>query len=84
MMAWHRIGTKPLSEPMLADCQLDIWEPNKIFVQENSFENVVCKMVAILSEPHHVTHSQVYDLETILLHSYALKIFQGAHFTNKD
>ena len=25
-MAWHLVGTKPLSEPMLAHCQLDCWE----------------------------------------------------------
>ena len=49
---------KPLSKPMLV-CSLNHWENNQfnsnqnatIFSQENKFENVVCKMAAILSRP---------------------------------
>ena len=53
IMAWCRPGDKPLSEPMLEYCQ---FVPNKlqwnikrnphIFIQENTFENVVCEMAA--------------------------------------
>ena len=25
-MTWHQIGTKPLSDPMVASCPLDTWE----------------------------------------------------------
>ena len=58
-MACRLVGAKPLPEPMLA---LVNWTPrNKlqwnvnrnsyIFIQENSFENVVWKMAATLSRP---------------------------------
>ena len=42
-MVSHLFGAKPLSEPMLSYCQLN---PN-IVIQENAFENAICKMVAI-------------------------------------
>ena len=49
-MACHLAGAKPLSEPMLQYCYLDPWEQTLyIFIQENVFENVVWKMVAILA-----------------------------------
>ena len=37
---------KPLSEPMLTYCQLEV-----IFIQESVFENGICKMAAILFKP---------------------------------
>ena len=47
-------GTKPLSEPMLTYCQLDLYEKQwnlnqntDFFIKENIFENVVCEMVDI-------------------------------------
>ena len=57
IMACRLFGAKPLSEPMLKYCQLDLtnklqWNSNrntKFFIQENAFENVVCEMAAILS-----------------------------------
>ena len=54
-MAWRLAGTKPLSEPVLEYCLMDIgsklqWNLNRnlyIFTQENVFENGVWKMAAI-------------------------------------
>ena len=65
-MAWCLFCAKPLPKPMLAFCWLDFWKPvlgklesnTIIFIQENWFE-IVCKMPAILSQPHvkQVTHN---------------------------
>ena len=54
IMACRLFGAKPLSEPMLGNCQLDPWEQNPVkiqskFLQENALENAVCKTAAILS-----------------------------------
>ena len=59
-MACRLTGAKPLSEPVLEKCYLDPgnlfqWNFNQnttIFIQENVFQNVVWKMVAILSQGH--------------------------------
>ena len=59
IMAGRLFGAKPLSEPMLPDCQLDPKEyisekcisNSKVFIQENALENVICEMAAILSRP---------------------------------
>ena len=54
VMACRLFGAKPLPESMLPYCQLDLknklhWNSNtKLFIQENSSENVVCEMAAIL------------------------------------
>ena len=50
---------RPLSEPVLEYCQLDLFQWNfnrnsSIFIQENAFESVVWKMAAILSRPQWV------------------------------
>ena len=39
IMAWRRFGTKPLSEPTLAYCQLDLWEHilMKLYLKIKSF-----------------------------------------------
>ena len=34
--------------------QWNLYRNSYIFIQENSFENIVCKMVAILSQPHYI------------------------------
>ena len=54
-MACDLIGAKPLSQPLLEFCQLAIgnkfqWNLNRnlhIFIEENLFENIVRKLVAI-------------------------------------
>ena len=64
IMAWRRPGDKPLSEPMMVRLPTHIcvtrpqWVKNNlhrkfkqngnIFIHENAFENVICKMTAIL------------------------------------
>ena len=60
-MACRMFGDNPLSEPMMAIYQLGYWEQISakfywnwnIFIQENSFETVVWKMVAILILPQY-------------------------------
>ena len=53
IMACRLIGAKPLSEPMLVYCWLGPWEQFSvkfditIFIKENEFENVVCKIALI-------------------------------------
>ena len=57
IMAWGLSSAKPLSEPMQTNCQLDpkehksmqFYSKFKIFIKENSFENVVCKMALLQS-----------------------------------
>ena len=57
IMACCLIGAKPLSKPMLGYCQLDPYEQTsvksnqntKLFIHENAFENIVCRMTTILS-----------------------------------
>ena len=57
VMTYHLVGTKPLPEPMLSYCQLDPrnklqWNLNyntKLFIHENAFITVLCKMATILS-----------------------------------
>ena len=57
IMACRLSGAKPLSKPMMTYCQSDHrnklqWSCNQnktTFMQENLFENIVCKMSAILS-----------------------------------
>ena len=52
VMTCHLFSTKPLPEPMLTTCQLDRqWHFNqnmKFLLNENAFEIIICKMVAIL------------------------------------
>ena len=52
-------STKPLSQPILCIVNWTVrnkhkWNFNQnrtIFIQENAFENIVCKLAAILSQP---------------------------------
>ena len=65
-MACCLVGTKPLSEPMLEYCWLDLYEQTSvnfnwnshIFIQENTFENVIWEMSVILSQPQRVKFVQ--------------------------
>ena len=58
IMACCLFGAKPLSDPMLPYCQLDpkeqisveFYSKIKNFIQENTLENVTCKMAAITSQ----------------------------------
>ena len=58
-MACHLVGVMPLSEAMLGYYQLTLrhklqWNINRnsyIFIQQNTLENIVCEMSAILSRP---------------------------------
>ena len=58
IMACLLLATRPLSEPLLAHCQLDPWQWQQtfnwnsgIFIQQNAYENVVRKMSDISSWP---------------------------------
>ena len=64
-MAWGRTSAKPSPEPMLEHCQLDPQEQTSAkkmnqntqdFFQDYAFENIVCKMVAILFKPQFVNN----------------------------
>ena len=63
---WHLFGAKPLSEPMLPYCRLKhqehisehqehisvkFYSKFENFIHGNALENVICEMVAILSQP---------------------------------
>ena len=58
-MACRLFGAKPLLGPMLTYCELGHTEQSSlifqlnsdILIEENAFENVVCKMSAILFRP---------------------------------
>ena len=72
IMASRLVGAKPLSEPMLEYVIIGpletkslwnfIWN-SYIFIQENVFENVICKVVAILSQPQCVNGHQMNSLK---------------------
>ena len=68
-MACRLAGAKPLSEPMLKYSTLGSklqWNINRnlhIFIQENTFESVVCEMVSILSRPQRVNINPASILE---------------------
>ena len=49
IMACRLVGAKPLPKPMLAYFQLKLKEQTS--VQNNAFENVVCKIAVVLSRP---------------------------------
>ena len=68
-MACHLFGAKPLPEPMLTYCEM---YPKKqtsvkceskyktfLFIHENEFENIVCKILAILSRGRQVKHQAI-------------------------
>ena len=76
---WRRRGGgKPFSEPMLDYYEKDHREkilynlnPNtRTFIQENGFENVVCKMAVILSRPKCVNgyHQLWYQSSYLYIH----------------
>ena len=64
-MACRLVGAKLLSEPMLRYCSLDPQDRNSyIFVKENTFESVVCKMSAILPQ----CVNRLYSTAVVLSH----------------
>ena len=64
IMACCLFGVKPLSKPMLCYRQLDTWKQTsvnfnkntKLFIDENSSENIVCETAVILSRERWVKH----------------------------
>ena len=62
-MAYPLVGAQPLSEPMVEiivnltlrdKFQRNVNRKSYTFIQENTFENVVCEMAAIFSRPQYV------------------------------
>ena len=57
IIACRLVGGKPLPEPIMAYCQMDIWEQISVkrlakysdHHRRNAFENVICKMATISS-----------------------------------
>ena len=58
VMVWRLIGTKPLSEPMMAYCKLDPWEQisvdrnTNIFIQGKGFEMPFAKLQSFCLDPN--------------------------------
>ena len=84
-MAWRLFGAKPLYGPMLTKKQLTINYIFEIlieirFIQENTFQNVVCKMSTILSRPQCVNSliDWCYRVTSISRHTWHL------HLANDD
>ena len=59
-MACRLLGANPLSEPMMIYCHLDLkehismkydFEIQKFSLKKNAFENIVCEMATLLSQP---------------------------------
>ena len=81
VMAFSFIDVKQSPKPVMTYCQLHTLKPTslkfesnmKIFVQENTFENVVWKMAVILSQPHSVHNRCVHDC----FKSVCLYVFQS-------
>ena len=65
IMAWRRIGDRPLSEPIRAvlnwtlrnKLQRNSNQNTKCFIHENAYEKIVCEMVTILSRRDELTLS---------------------------
>ena len=67
-MDCHLFGTKPLYEPMIfinytikKKIQWNFFQNTTIFIQENLFENIICKMLAILSQSLQCVKYFTYD-----------------------
>ena len=66
-MAWRLDGAKPLTEPMLNIVNWTLrnklqWNVNgnsNIFIEENTFENVICKKMSLSSWPQCVNKKHV-------------------------
>ena len=72
IMACRLFGAKPLSKPMLDCYQFDKlqWNFNqctKQIINENTSENIVCKMAVILSRPQciNISHTSSHWLDNI-------------------
>ena len=76
IIACRLFGAKPLSEPMLPYSQLDTKEHISVkcysrlknIILGNAFENVVCKMVAILSRPQMVKEPRLSPINRKISH----------------
>ena len=70
-MAYHLVGAKQLSEPVMGYFQFQ-WNSNS-FIQANVFWNVVCEMAAISSRPKRVksvnsnAHVIIYKRPTLFI-----------------
>ena len=66
-MAWSLFSAKRLSEPMLTYYQLKpkkyilvkFYKKFRSFIQENTFEDVICKLMGILARPPYVKQDLV-------------------------
>ena len=72
----HICDAKPSSEPMLPYYQLDpeehisvIFFNSQVFIEENALENVVCKMMAILSRSQCIKTCALAPLLHCIFHS---------------
>ena len=73
-MACHRVGTKPLSEPMLGRILLigplgTKFREILIEIHINTFESAVCEMSATLSRSQCVKHRLNHYLRTDIFHN---------------
>ena len=93
-MAWYRLGTKPLPEPMLSPDLLTVgpsgiklqWNLNQnknISLQENAFENA-CEMVGIFFRAQSEWVTQAITWTQIDLTTRILWHLPVAPFTNMD
>ena len=81
------VGAKPLSEPMLEYCHLELrnklqWKLKRnsyTLIQENAFQNVVWKMAAILSRPQCVKGGIFWESRSIpwILKPSQIAMFMG-------
>ena len=90
-MACRLFGAKLLPELMLSYCQLDPWEQTsvkfeskyKIFIHENSLENVVCQMAVILFEgnelSYHDSHLSSWDSKLWHIIIFLVNYFRQSH-----
>ena len=68
IMACRLFGAKPLSKPIPGYCQLDLYEQtsvkfyknSKVSIHKNTFEYIVCKIAAILSQGRWANYHNEY------------------------
>ena len=77
-MACRLVGTKPLSEPVVAyfqrthrnKTQLNFNLISSICIQENAFQTVICKMAAVLCQPQlSVIFIRLIHIKCVLCHT---------------
>ena len=70
IMAWHQVGDKPLLDPLLTYYQSDplekklwnLYQNAMIFIEQNLFENVICRKLAVCLG-HHCMALKIQDLQ---------------------